>query len=252
VASLYLQDGPFWEAVREMRVKWNVQPQTMVPSGDDAYTNMPLDQLYQPKKILRALHSGWDADLRSLISRFVPDLLVRVGWHNFFGACVMCDPPDDRLPEFAEFDRLWPSPFWPVVDCEDDEIDASKVHSMIAPPIERVLKESYEPGGVFMEYRIVVDEDTKEKDVVNAFRAIKAACDISNPGGRPRLDRLIALQCAVLYDDYNSTDPEDRRRRVWTYKKLADKFRQLGVKNARSAEEHVKYGRDLRKDFRNP
>jgi hypothetical protein len=138
------------------------------------------------------------------------------------------------------------------VDCELDEIDTSRVHSMIAPPIERVFIDSYKDSGVFMEYRIVVDEYTKEKDVVHAFRAIKAACDLRSSGGRPPIDKLTAIQCAVLYDEHNGIDPEDRRLKHWTYKKLAAKFRRLGVKNERSAEEHVKRGREFRDKLRSP
>jgi len=43
----------------------------------------------------------------------------------------MCDPPDNCLREFAEFGRVYPSPFWPTVDCDMDEIDLSKVKSII-------------------------------------------------------------------------------------------------------------------------
>ena len=163
----------------------------------------------------------------------------------------MCDPPDDCLPEFAKFGAVYPSVFWPVVDCEVEEIDFAKLHSMISPPIERVFKESYEEGEPFMEYRIVVDEDTTPQDIDNASRAIKAAADIKNRGGRKRMDKLVALQCAILYDDHNGVDPEDNRYKLWTYEKLAAYLKHLGVKNKRSAEEHVKYGRELRKANKN-
>lgn len=248
MASLYLQDGPFWEAVRVVRSEWKIAPRRMLPSEKKLDTYCPVerrDGKWGDQELLQA-HGRWDDALRSLISRFVPDLLKRSGWHDFLGGCVMCDPPDNCLLEFAEFGPVYPSPFWPVVDCDREEIDMSRVHSMIAPPIERVFKEDYEDGGAFMEYRIVVDEH--ETDVVHAFRAIKAACDMRNPGGRPAIDELTAIQCAALYDDHNGTDPEDGRGRLWTYKKLAKKFQRLGVRNARSAEEHVKRGRELRKE----
>ena len=70
----------------------------------------------------------------------------------------MCDPPEDCLLEFSKFGAVYPSVFWPVVDCEDEKIDLAKLQSMIAPPIERVYKQSYEEGEPFMEYRIVVEE----------------------------------------------------------------------------------------------
>lgn len=254
VTSLFVQDGPFWEAVLQIRTKWGVRPQVMVPSEDDHSTTMPVDKL--PRKRLEVDDREWDDDIHSLIKCFVPDMLVRSGWHSFLGACIMCNPPKDRLGEFAEYGRIYPSPFWPPVECDPDEIDKSQLRSMIAPPIERVWKEPagewYEDGEQFAEYRIVVDEHTKEKDVIHAFRAIKAAYGFRNPGGKPPIDKLAAVQCAILYDDHNGPVPEDRRARIWTYKKLAARFRGLGVKNERSAEEHVKRGRELRKKFRSP
>ena len=159
----------------------------------------------------------------------------------------MCDPPEDCLLEFSKFGAVYPSVFWPVVDCEEEKIDLAKLQSMIAPPIERIFKESYEEGKPFMEYRIVVEEDTTPQDIDYAFRAIKATADIKNRGGRKRMDKLVALQCVIYYDDHNSVDPEDNRCKLWTYEKLAAHFKHLGVKNKRSAEEHIKYGRELRK-----
>lgn len=99
---------------------------------------------------------------------------------------------------------------------------------------------------------IEVDEHTRRDEVDGAFRMLVSQRGNKNPGGRPPIDDLTAVQCAVLYDDHNGIDPEDRRFRLWTYKKLATKFSDLGVKNERSAEEHVKRGRELRENFRNP
>ena len=171
------------------------------------------------------------------------------------GACVICDPPDDRLLEFARFGMVHPSLFWPVVDCEVEEIDFSKVHSMVAPPIERVLKESHEEDEPFMEYRIVVTEQTTLKDVENAFRAIKAAYKTEDFGGRPLMNKLIALQCAILYDDHNERDPQDPRRWKWTHKKLAEKFKLTGKGgqiSTRAAKAHIKEGRELRRNKPQP
>ena len=60
------------------------------------------------------------------------------------------------------------------------------------------------------------------------------------------MDKLVAVQCAILYDDYNSREPEDGRLKKWTHEKLAVQFREYGVKDARSAEEHIKVGREYR------
>jgi hypothetical protein len=261
VAELCRQDGPFWQAIREIRTEWGIQPRTALPSEDDPHTVQPIDQLSpffkkgrRNFKEWRKLDKRWHENIASLRTSFVPNLLwMGGGWHEFFGACVMCDPPKNRLLEFAEYGRIYPSPFWPPFEGDPDEIDTSKLHSMIAPPIECVWKRgpgaSYEDGEQFMEYKIIVDEHTTEADVVRAFRGIKAAYNLRNPGGRPPIDKLTAIQCAVLYDDYNGADPDDGRFWRWTYKKLAAKFRTLGVKNERSAVEHVKRGRALLRKF---
>ena len=153
------------------------------------------------------------------------------------------------MATFAAFGHVFPRPFWPDVDCDDEDIDKSKLRSMIAPPIETVLKEHHEDDEPFMEYRIVVDVHTKEADVLQAFRAVKDVLGGGRPG-KPPIDKLTAIQCAILYDDHNGSDPDDGRAKIWSYRKLAARFRILGVKNERSAELHVKRGRELRKKFR--
>lgn len=247
VTSLFLQYGPFWEAVSRVRAKWDVHPEAALPRENDRGSTRPEDKL--PRKWFFVDDREWSGDITSLIQGFVPAVLRRSGWDDFLGACVMHNPPEDRLDEFARFGRVYPRVFWPAVNYDEDEFDNDKLRSMIAPPIETVFIEDHDEDEPFMEYRIVVDGHTEKKDVVQAFLAIKAVLGGGRPG-RPPMDNLAALQCAVLYDDYNGVDPDDGRRRLWTYKKLAARFRGRGVKNERSAEEHVKRGRELRKKFR--
>lgn len=250
VLSLYGQRGAFWEAVARLRTKWKVQPQVRLPSKNDQNTTMPLAELPRRKSGIVDDRTWYEA-LGALRESFVPSVLSRAIGYDFLGACVMCDPPGDGLLEFSEFDPPHPRVFWPATNA--DERAAAELPRMIAPPIEFVWKRGpnapYEDDERFGEYRIVVDEYTKEEDVVAAFRAIKAAYGYRNPGGKPPIDKLTAVQCAVLYDDHNGTDPEDRRVKRWSHKKLAAN---LGLKNERSAEEHVKRGRELRENFRNP
>jgi hypothetical protein len=55
-------------------------------------------------------------------------------------------------------------------------------------------------------------------------------------------DPLVAIQCAILYNRHNQKDPEDGRRRTWTYERLAEEF---GLKSARAATAHVIVGRKI-------
>ena len=70
-----------------------------------------------------------------------------------------------------------------------------------------------------------IDEDTSLEDVRRGYHVIKGLqSNESNRGGAPLRDPLLAVQCAVLYDEFNEPDPADKRRRKWTYKRLAEKF----------------------------
>jgi hypothetical protein len=254
--ALFLQSGPFWVDVLSIRSEWGITAQRMLPSKADTGTYCPIDLApekpapYKATKALGTFFDRWDDALRPLRDRFVPDGLRRgPAWDEFLGACVMCDPPDDCLEEFAAFGTVHPSPFWPVVDCEEEEINLAKLHSMVAPPVERVFKESYEEGKPVFEYRIVVDEQTTLDDVKHVFRAIKAAYEqppqedsVRYGGGAPTRDRLQAVQCANLYDRHNGRDPADRRRLRWSYERLAERFR---FSSARSAKAHVELGREI-------
>jgi len=204
-------------------------------------------------------------------------------WENFLSACILYDPPEDRLIEFASYAEPDPTVF------SGSRLPTQKnlegLPEMVDPPIKtlwdlsqagewywrRVLDhigERYlEPQGVDVDdlletvawdipglreehlerYRryserfyIEVDEYTTREDVEKAFHAVRAIKP--QKGAKPRLDRLVALQCAILHDRHNAAIPENKRRRRWTYKTLAEKF---GLNGPRAAEAHVNLGRAL-------
>ena len=63
-------------------------------------------------------------------------------------------------------------------------------------------------------------------------------------GTKPPRNQLIAVQCAILHDRHNKTDASDKRRRLWTYKRLAEEF---SLASAQAAKDHVRLGRKLLK-----
>ena len=91
---------------------------------------------------------------------------------------------------------------------------------------------------------ITVEEYTTEADVKRAFRLISATLPERSEKGAPQRDRLIAAQCAILYDRHNQRDPSDGRKKSWTYPKLAEEF---GLKSGRAAKVYVEIGRELLK-----
>jgi hypothetical protein len=86
---------------------------------------------------------------------------------------------------------------------------------------------------------VEVDERTTLEDVKGAFRMIRSIQPAKE--SKPPRDPLISVQCAVLYDQHNRADPEDRRRR-WSYANLARRF---GLSSPRAARDHVSLGREL-------
>lgn len=92
---------------------------------------------------------------------------------------------------------------------------------------------------------IDVSETTTENDVRNAFRLIRQTQPTNRKGGKPKLDPLVAVQCAVLYDLENGpdpADPADGRRKKWTHESLSEQY---GLRGARAAKYHVERGREI-------
>jgi hypothetical protein len=108
---------------------------------------------------------------------------------------------------------------------------------MIAPPISEVRGED----GVFR-YQIWIDEHTTEADVIQAFRKIASIRKKPSKGGAPKRDQFIAVQCALLYDEDNQPDLDDRRRMTWTHERVAKRF---GLKSDRAAKAHIELGRAI-------
>ena len=132
-----------------------------------------------------------------------------------------------RLQEWRGID------LWPVIN---------EVLRDLGPRLQEDLREWEEQDNPF---RWIIDPEVvaSRDDVVKTWRFARS---YTKPGGRPPMDKLVAVQCAILYDDYNSREPEDGRLKKWTHEKLAVQFREYGVKDARSAEEHIKVGREYR------
>lgn len=95
--------------------------------------------------------------------------------------------------------------------------------------VETGLLEEYQSSFVLNEQHwdlcpyIALDDLPQEKDVVNALRQVRATRE-KDLGGRPPLDRLLAIKLAALFHEHYSKDPEDRRRWRWTYESLVDEF----------------------------
>ncbi len=67
-------------------------------------------------------------------------------------------------------------------------------------------------------------ERATEKNVVAALRDIRASHGHNFDEGAETRDRLTAIRCALLYDHHNPPNPEDGRRRRWSYRRLTEEL----------------------------
>ncbi len=83
---------------------------------------------------------------------------------------------------------------------------------------------------------------TTGEDARRAIGLLRGGFGGRSKEGAPTRDPLIALQAAIWYVRHNAPDPDDRRSRRWTYKKLAE---ELGLRSARVAQAYVEEGKKI-------
>ena len=293
VAELWTKDGPFWESVRDMRARWGIDVQPQLAPGDSPR----IGDLVFPQSApgcasgeFSDFVNRWIQGLGYIKDRNVPPQLEDAAdWNAFISACVLYDPPEESLIDFA---RYGDSPVVHAPYTGEPSNEAAKRPLTEAAPIRRLPSEADLEQVQSWLFAHILDEvkrdigllrsDTNEiiegilqtnfdlrfeyfkrmrelprrwyievrtnitkKQVENAFDKIVGAHKPSGERGAPKRDPLVALQCAILYDDHNERDPKDPRRKQWTYEKLA---REVGLPSARSAEKHVQEGRKRRRN----
>jgi hypothetical protein len=284
VVSLFVQHGDFWREIESMRKKWRIEASTqLVPT--DIHTPWPVDPATWDRR------REWQNDILGLRDRIIPQrYLDTVDWARFIPACVLYDPPDDKLIEFAYFGGPYPWTPLPVSPEEQEAMGDNWHLLMIAPPVksladpgkaalrkqwlyetiiqkigqryleplgidiwelyEEVLETSPDILKVYGEMRdenpprlyIDVREWTTENDVRNAFRLIRQTQPVTAKVGRLKIDPLVAVQCAILYDQHNQRKSEDSRQWKWIYEKLAEQF---GLNSKRAVKQRVELGREI-------
>ena len=292
VAELWTKDGPFWESVRDMRARWGIDTQPQLAPRD----GLRIGDLVFPRSApgwtsgeFSDFVSRWIQDLGYIKDRNVPPQFEDAAdWNAFISACVLYDPPEESLIDFARYGdspvvhapftgepsnaalkrpltaaapfRRLPSEadlkqvqFWFFARVLDEiKRDPGLLRSETNEIIESILQTNFDLQFEYFKrmrelprrWYIEVAAGLSKTQVGNAFDKIVGAHKPQGEGGAPKRDALIALQCAILYDDHNGRDPEDPRRKKWTYENLAKKF---GLPSARSAKAHVQEGRERRK-----
>jgi hypothetical protein len=265
ILELCFQDGPFWEAVKDLRIRWHISPRVGVPPQDwQTYFHPPGTSKETPLKEAMELGGLWEKDLRAIRDRFIPDRFKRRRehqrrWRDFTSRCALFQPPRKdllgfylscgagpwlELPEGWEFARdqelvaMTEAPIEHIRDA--DQVEAAwreYCETLIKELGERYLKpEGISVGEAIrdvlesnsaLEERlreqlqesendrrpyILVDEYTTKDDVVYAFQLLARSQEKRPKTGRGRRDRLIAVQYAVLHDEYGWTIPEIAQR----------------------------------------
>jgi hypothetical protein len=290
ILELFLRRGSFWEAVRDTRGRLGVSARTGLPPRPAVGRLLPEDAPGpEDRKGYVAYATRWNEDMSVLRREIVPDVrpatrgdtdfLSERSWVEFLSACVLYDPPADRLVEFASHSDPQPTVLG------EGRVPAEKRLKMVGAPVTTLLDlsktgdwywlrvlsyvgERYlEPQGVDVEdlienaiwqvpglheehleraewwselYYVEVDGHTSLDDVKRAFRMIRS--EQGSKVTKPPRDRLVAVQCTLLYDRHNRRLPEDGRRWEWTHEKLAEKF---GLGSPRAAKAHVALGREI-------
>jgi hypothetical protein len=283
VWQLFSRSGSFWNEVRDMRGRWNIEPETNVPPGNPIRPAISEEFAYYPSdpddmEIPEINH--WEFELDMIKGRHVPaKFSLASRWREFLSACVLYEPPELGLVQFAEcggmtFDvggqpdgdvyemvaspvRRMPDPFmresliWWFHNAVMSEINEKHLKPR-GLNIYQMYSDVGRNSGLYdelqrrradlrLEHYIEVDHFTTYEDVEAGFKIIAAEQGRKREGPSGR-KMLVAVECALLYDQHNATDPKDKRRRRWTQERLAERY---GLKSARAAKEHIAYGREL-------
>lgn len=125
--DLYTRDGEYWTFIDAMREQWRVNPIVAVPAEPNFHAEVVglMDRNQMPERFHMpdASHAEWNSVAWYLksIQHIWKELIALPGeregdwrsganvagwmtWTPFISACVLYDPPPDKLLEFAEHD----------------------------------------------------------------------------------------------------------------------------------------------------
>jgi hypothetical protein len=117
VADLFTQQGEVGELVRRLRDKAKIIPIVPVPPPVDTTVHYPSHKLEQVggenQQLLRSL---WLSSMVTYQDRVIPQVYrtsydLSVAWTKFLSACLLYDPPETELLEFASYADPFPVAF---------------------------------------------------------------------------------------------------------------------------------------------
>jgi hypothetical protein len=154
VISLCEQQGRFWDLIREVREERAITPKTKIPDPDldpiDPERPLLGPSPYTPEggpdpygddqAAYREWILAWHRDVQRIIDEMLPAKHRGKGahweWGPFVAACILHNPPDDKLLEFLAVGG--PEPTAVYGDHIPD--DAEDIPQMIAPPVKTLAE----------------------------------------------------------------------------------------------------------------
>ena len=121
VLQLFTRRGPFWTKIEQMRQIYDVNAITRLPP--------PASRMHRTEWDRERESALWRMAVHSLVIEMVPErYYFRLDdWAIFLSACVLYDPPDTQLLEFAAYSD--PQPIG--VALEDTGLDSQQGHTHI-------------------------------------------------------------------------------------------------------------------------
>lgn len=228
VISLFLKRGAFWEMVKETREHWNITPDVRVPPSTmgpldlkfplrtpNPYTPKGWPDPYEDSERCEHLTISWAVDIRKIQDQMVPEKYRDKGapgeMDRFLSACVLYDPPETELLEFAKISDPEPEAFygsWAPDEFDPDE----SVLRMLAPPV-RTLRDLTESEDWALDC-IIYDHGERMKSLMKslgfASHQLLTELEKEDPELRERYRRKVERDEGCYFIEVDEhTSPED-------------------------------------------
>jgi hypothetical protein len=116
VLQLYLRRDPLWEAIHDVRDRWDISAEERLPPPVMGYLSLEGPPAHQDRGYAKHAFS-WKEEMSAIWDKVDPeprlptsddysDLQLELSWGDFLSACVLYDPPEDQLVEFASYRAL--------------------------------------------------------------------------------------------------------------------------------------------------
>jgi hypothetical protein len=273
VIALVKQSGNTWSEICEVRCRWGIAATTEVPP------RMATSSVYTPAGSPENVPVGeegfdewsefigrWGSELDALHDKIIPEdchyghiYESLHAWCQFLSACILYDPPDDKLDEYASRRLIYRtglrgSPYdmtaAPIRHLRDHNAAENAwvavlnrfVNNLIQrqkqepeKDIEELIRDTFRsrdhlvPLGEYLDNNpaipfIEVQPWHREDDIRNAFRMIRETQEERPRRGRRNRDQLQAVQCAIFADRYGWTEDQVSKHFGWENYGKAGKY----------------------------